>query len=449
MVVKKEIINKKGGTQASVIIKYTHRGPIVSGYRKIEDAALSMRWSGYDASDELRTVCLLNRASGWDDFRSAIKTFRSVSQNFAYADVDGNIGLNTGGGIPVRKGNGAFIRNGETEESDWKGYVPFEQLPSSFNPEKGYVSSANNKTADERYPYYISSAFALPYRINRIREMLDEKEIFNMEDFKRMITDQHSNFAALMTPFILKMNDRKDNLTLAETAALNTLAGWDYDMSPDLVAPSVFEFFRICFIKNILSDELQELYDNYISVSNDYNVITDYYIYRILKTGPDEWIDDVNTPEKETLDDIIMKSFKDGIASITAKFGEDQSGWKWGNIHKIIIEHPLGSAVPLLDKVFGFNSDEYSVGGSDHTVSPYSFEPGFIVNHGASERHIFNTANWDESLTVIPTGASGIPASEFYLSQTKAYINKEFYKDAFSEEAVKAAAKYTLKLKPS
>ncbi|MCX6300837.1 MAG: penicillin acylase family protein [Bacteroidia bacterium] len=448
MVVKKEIINKKGGTQDSVIIKYTHRGPIVSGYRKIEDAALSMRWSGYDASDELRTVCLLNRASGWDDFRSAIKTFRSVSQNFAYADVDGNIGLNTGGGIPVRKGNGAFIRNGETEESDWKGYVPFEQLPSSFNPEKGYVSSANNKTVDENYPYYISSAFALPYRINRIREMLNEKEIFNMEDFKRMITDQHSNFAALMTPFILKMNDRKENLTLAETTALNTLAGWDYDMSADLVAPSVFEFFRICFIRNILFDELQELYNNYISLSSDYNVITDYYIYKILKTGPDEWVDDINTPEKETLDDIILKSFKDCVSSITAQYGEDQSAWKWGDIHKIVITHPLGSAVPLLDKVFGFNSDEYSVGGSDHTVSPYSFEPGFIVNHGASERHIFNTADWDESLTVIPTGASGIPASEFYMSQTKAYINKEFYKDAFSEEAVKTAAKYTLKLMP-
>ncbi len=448
MVVKKEIINIKGGLKDSVIIKYTHRGPIISGYRKVDDAALSMRWSGYDASDEMRTVCLLNRASGWEDFRSAIKTFRSVSQNFAYADVDGNIGLNTGGGIPIRKGNGALIRNGETEESDWKGYVPFEQLPSSFNPETGYVSSANNKTLTEGFPYYISSAFALPYRINRIRQMLDEKEIFSMEDFKRMITDQHSDFAALLTPLILRVNDRKDNLTSAEKDALNTLSGWDYDMNADLVAPSVFEFFRISFIRNILSDELQELFNNYISVSSDYDVITDYYLYRILKTGPDGWIDNIDTPEIETLDDIIMTSFKDAIASITAQFGEDQSIWKWGNIHKITIKHPLGSAVPLLDKVFGFNSDEYPVGGSNHTVSPYSYQPGFVVDHGASERHIFNTANWDESLTVIPTGASGIPANEFYLSQTKAYVNREFYKDAFSDEAVKAAAKYVMKFKP-
>ncbi len=449
MVVKKEIINIKGGKKDSVLIRYTHRGPIISGYRNIQDASLSMRWSGYDYSDELRTVCLLNKASNWEDFRSAISTFRSVSQNIIYADVDGNIGLNTGGGIPIRKGNGAFIRNGETEESDWKGYVPFEQLPYSYNPGKGYVSSANNKTVIEGYPYYISSAFALPYRINRVRQMLDEKEVFTINDFKRMITDQHSDYAALLTPFILKLNDKRSELSSIEASALDTLKSWDYDMNADRVAPSIFEFFRISFIKNLLADELQDLFDQYLAVSNDkeYDVIKDYYIYRILKTGPDNWVDDINTQKKETLDDIILKSFKDCVASITALYGEDQFKWKWGDIHKIRIDHPMGS-VQILDKVFHLNSDIYRVGGSDHTVSPYSFRPGFITFHGASERHIFNTANWDESLTVIPTGESGIPASEFYLSQTKTYVEKGFYKDAFSDEAVKKAAKYILKLVP-
>jgi len=449
LLVKKEIIKTKGGGKDSIIIRYTHRGPVISGYRNVEDAALSMRWSGYDTSDELRTCYLLNRASGWDDFRSAITTFRSCSQNIIYADVDGNIGLNTGGGIPVRKGHGAFIRNGDTEESDWKGFVPFDQLPYSFNPETGYVSSANNKTVSDRYPYYISCNFALPYRINRIRQMLEEKDIFTLDDFRRMVNDQHSDYAALMTPFILRLNDIKETFTRPEKEALKMLSAWDYDMDTDLAAPSLFEFFRISFGRNLLFDELKELYDRYISVGRNYNVITDNYIFRILKTGPDGWVDNIDTEEKETLDDIILKSFRDCIASVTAQFGEDPEDWKWGNIHRITIRHPLGSASPVLDKVFGFNSDEYPVGGSDHTVSPYSFDPGFIIDHGASERHIFNTADWDESYTVIPTGASGIPASEFYLSQTKTYIEGEFYKDAFSDGAVKAAAKYTLRLKPS
>jgi penicillin amidase len=441
MTVKKEIIKIKGGKQDSIIISYTHRGPIISGYRDIKDASLSMRWSGYDYSDELRTVCLLNRATGWDDFRSAIKTFIAASQNFVYADVEGNIGLNTGGGIAIRKGSGTAIRNGETDEYDWKGYVPFEQLPTSYNPEKGYVSSANNKTVTEGYPYYISADFELPYRINRIRQMLDEKQVYSIEDFKRMILDQHSDYAALLTPYILKLENRKNELTSSEAGALNTLAGWDYDMNAGLVSPSVFEFFRISFINNLLADELGDLYSNF------YQKTGDYYIYRILKNGPDDWVDNINTPQKETLDDIVLKSFKDCISSISKQYGDDQTKWKWGSIHKITIEHPLGS-VKILDRIFGLNSDEFGIGGSNHTVSPYSYGEGFKVNHGASERHIFNTANWDESYTIIPTGESGIPSSEFYLSQTKAYLEGKFYKDAFSENAVKAAAKYTLNLKP-
>ncbi len=106
----------------------------------------------------------------------------------------------------------------------------------------------------------------------------------------------------------------------------------------------------------------------------------------------------------------------------------------------------MGS-IKVLDRIFGFNSPEYKVGGSNHTVSPYSYGAGFKVNHGASERHIFNTADWDSSFTILPTGESGIVSSEFYLSQMKNYIEGKFYRDAFSEGAVKAAARYKLLLK--
>ena len=441
MVVKDEVIKIKGGEAESYRLRFTHRGPVVSGFRNVTDATLSMRWSGYDSSDEIRSVYLLDRAGNWNDFREALKYFRSVSQNFAYADVEGNIGINTGGGVAVRKGNGVMVRNGETDEFDWKGFVPFEQLPSSFNPETGYVSSANNKTVDDSYPYYIGTNFAMPYRINRIRQMLSEREVFTIDDFKRMITDQHSDYAALLTPHILKLKERQGALSGEEKKALAYFEGWDYDMNADLVAPSVFEFFRISFAKNLLSDELGDLYDQLHGVTRE------YYIFRILTSGPDEWVDNSQTPGKESLEDVILKSFKDCVKELTDQFGPDQTAWAWGNIHKIRIDHPMGT-VKLLAKVFGLNSETYPVGGSNHTVSPYSFKPGFVINHGASERHVFNTANWDESYTVIPTGASGIPASEFYLSQTGTYVNKGFYKDAFSQDAVKAAAKYVLKLKP-
>jgi penicillin amidase len=441
MMIKKEIIGLKGGKKDTLVLKFTHRGPLISAFRDVNDLALSMRWSGYDNSDEIRSVALLNRASGWDDFRSAISTFRSISQNFVYADKEGNIGLNTGGGIPLRKGPGTMIRDGRTDEYDWKGFVPFNQLPFSFNPKGGSVSSANNKTVDDEYPYYISSNFVLPYRIIRIRQMLNEKQILGPDDFKRMILDQHSAYAALLTPFILRLDSRKNELTPQGARMLDTLRNWDYNMSADNTASSVFEFFRRSFAKNLLGDELGDLYNQVFGVARD------YYIYRILKTGPDEFVDDITTPEKETIDDIILESYNDCLSALSKNYGDDPAGWKWGNIHKFTLEHPLGS-VKILERLFRFNSPTYSVGGSDHTVSPYSYGPRFRVNHGASERHIFNTADWDESFTIIPTGESGVLSSEFYLSQMKDYIDGKFYRDAFSEEAVKKAAKYQLRLLP-
>ncbi|MBK9389673.1 MAG: penicillin acylase family protein [Bacteroidetes bacterium] len=441
MEVRTEIIKIKGGEADTLSLSFTHRGPIVSGFRGIEDAVLSMRWSGNDMSDELKGVYLLNRATCWEDFRTALNSFKSVSQNFAYADVDGNIGINTGGGIPVRKGYGSIIRNGETDEFDWKGYVPFYQLPTSYNPESGYVSSANNKTVSDEYPYYISFRFYPPFRISRIREMLEEKQKFGLDDFKRMITDQHSAYAKLLTPHILGLKSRQSSMPQAEADALTLLEKWDYDMKADLAAPAIFEFFRRSFSQNLLGDELGDLFSQLPGAIND------YYIYKILQPGgEDEWIDNVNTAEKETLNDIISKSFTDCIVAISDSCGLDNSNWTWGSMHTITMAHPM-SKVKILDKIFGLNSPVYGVGGSNHTVCPYTYKNGFISEDGASERHIFNTADWDESYTVIPTGVSGVPGSEFYLSQTDTYINGRFYKDAFSEKAVKAAAKYTLILK--
>ena len=442
MKVKKELIRIKGGSDTAMIIRFTHRGPIISEFENVKDAKLSMRWSGYDESNEIKAVYLLNKASNFDEFRNAISHFRSISQNFVYADIEGNIGLNTGGGIPLRKGPGTIIRDGQSGEWDWKGYVPFAQLPFVYNPPEGHVSSANNKTVED-YPVYISSEFALPYRINRIRQMLNEKEVMTIEDFKRMITDQHSDYAARLTPEILKVVAlRMDSLNETERKAFASLQKWDYDMNKDLVAPSVFEFFRFNFPENILADELGELYETMGGTCRD------YYIYRIMTEGPDEWIDNIKTDKKETLDDIIFKSFRDCVAEISSKYGTDTAKWKWGDIHRIKLSHPLGS-VKLLDFLFGLNSKEYRVGGSNHTISPYTYRKGFEVYHGASERHIFNTSNWDESFTVVPTGVSGIPASEFYLSQTDAYINCRFYMDHFSEPAVKASAKYKAIFKPA
>lgn len=460
---KIEIVKVKKGNHDTVNIRFTHRGPLISGIidldtvysgikwlgfnylrglKDLEGITLGMKWNGYDKSDEVRSVYLLNRAAGWDDFREGLRTFRSISQNFAYADTDGNIGMNAGGGIPVREGDGIMIRDGTTDQYDWKGYVPFEQMPSILNPESGTVSSANNRTVSNDYPYYISHSFDLPYRINRIGQMLSEKTIFGVQDFKTMLTDQHSDYARLVVPYILRLTERQESLTALESEALNAIKDWDYDMDPALSAPTVFEFFRKSFIRNLLADELGDLYDQL------WDICGEYYIYRILTKGPDGWVDNVTTGKKETLDDIVMLSFREAVGSLKKELGSDPSRWQWGKIHTITFMHPLGS-VRILESLFKFNSAEYPIGGSDHTVCPYfTYKPDFKVVNGASMRYIYNTADWDESYSVIPGGASGVPGSEYYLSQAKKYLDGGFYKDHFSDEAVRAAAIHTIVFKP-
>ncbi|MBN1388969.1 MAG: penicillin acylase family protein [Bacteroidales bacterium] len=438
----KETIKIKNEDDRELEIKYTHHGPIISGFRDIEDADLSMRWSGNDMSNELEAVYLLNRAGSWEDFNEALSFFNSISQNFIYADINGNIGLQSGGGIPVREGYGAFIQPGDSSKYDWKGYVPHEQLPYSYNPVSGSVSSANNKTVyPEKYPYYIGTYFYMPYRINRIREMLAEKEIFDIDDFKRMITDRHSDYARQLCELLLPVLQQTDDMSDLEREVYNNLSVWDYNMSADLFIPTFIEYYRNILADLLLEDDMEELYENFE------DSVRDYYLMKIISGQHVLFIDDVNTDVKENLEDILLNAYNKTIEKLKDEYSVDTSKWIWGDIHKFTAIHPVGN-VGIMDFLFGFNEGPYRVGGSNHTVSAYSYGPDFVINHGASQRHVYNTADWDESYTVIPTGTSGVPSSEFYCSQTETYCNDGFYKDHFSDDAVRDAAKYILTLKP-
>jgi len=439
MRIVKEEIPVKGADEAAVRInRYTHRGPVVSEFKNVEDKVISIRWQGNAMSDELRSCYLLNHAENWEDFRDAVSTFTSASQNIVYADRHGNIGLQTSAGVPIRHSGGILVYPGDTSLYDWQGIIPFEELPYSYNPEGGYVSSANNKTVDENYPYYIGSWFTLPWRIGRIREMLEEKELFGTEDFKRMLRDQHSHKAMKMTPLYLAALGNYKNGEQAGgdyQEAYSVLEEWDYDMHVNSSAALIFEIMWMELHRAMFEDELGEDYSLLA-----YNSIAANHIERTRVSGQSLWCDNVNTPDiRESFYDNIRTAFVQSIDTLSSMYGTDVSAWEWGKLHKIALMHPLG-IVPIVEKLFKVNRGPYPIGGSSHTVCPYSYPKGssFIANHGASERHIFHTADWDRSLTVIPTGTSGIPASPHYLDQTELYVNDQFHRDHFSREAVES-----------
>jgi penicillin amidase len=444
MEVRGEVIKIKGGASVEKVIRFTHRGPVISEFKGVKDRAISMRWIGNDFSNEFRSVYLLNRARNWEEFREAVRTFIAVSQNIAYADTAGNIGMQVCAGVPIRKGDGITVAPGDTGEYDWKGIVPFDELPYSFNPANGYVSSANNKSVNDDYPYYISRWFAVPDRIERIREMLEQKEKLSMDDFKQMHADVKSKHVRRCLGDIAAVLKQSGDLSGDEKEALDILSGWDGVMAKENPGAIIFENLFLVMVKNLVRDELgDDLYRKYLGKKT---LVRDLF-FNTWKNKDSQWCDNVETEAKETFDDWIRISFKETVGLLKSREGGKPSDWRWGRRHKLLLMHPIGR-VKVLNFVFNFNRGPFPIGGSFHTVCPYSYSlrNPFVSDYGASQRHIYDTSDWDESFSIIPTGTSGIPSSPHYCDQTKLYIENKYHRDFFSKTSVINHAVYAMKI---
>ncbi|RIH64035.1 penicillin acylase family protein [Mariniphaga sediminis] len=447
LLIREETIQTKEEEAIKETLKFTHRGPLVNRFKNETETALSIRWLGNEYSDELRSVFLLNRANNWGDFRHAVKTFSSVSQNIVYADAAGNIGLQTCAGVPLRKGSGIEIYPGDTSLYDWTGFVPFEELPFEFNPERGYVSSANNKTVPEDYPYHIGTWFAIPDRIDRIRDMLEEIPQHGVADFKRIQGDIQSKKAEKWTPVFLEALETKTSWDTTRQAAFQKLKDWNLVLSRESQAASIFEILFRKVAENLVKDDLpQDLFHSFMGERS----LVENLMVHVLSAKKSHWIDDKNTPDPETWNDIVIRAFQETTEDLKQQSGPNVEDWQWGKIHTFTVSHPLG-VVSALDKALNLNRGPFEMPGSFHTVCPYSYSYNnlYKVTNGASHRHIFDLANWDASETIIPTGTSGIPASDFYLDQTNRYLNNLYHDDLFSREKVEEKKLFQMKLLPA
>ena len=272
--------------------------------------------------------------------------------------------------------------------------------------------------------------------------MLAEKDKFDTDDFKRMLGDQVSSFAGEFTPVYLNAISEMNDGIYGE--ANQILKEWDYNMGVESSAALIFDFMYLELIDALFHDELGDKDIKYM-----YGSISRNLIHKIKETGVSPWCDNVNTDGTiESFGDNIRTAFTSTIDSLATMYGENPADWKWGDLHKVSLIHPMGS-VAIVNKLFKTNRGPIAIGGSYHTVCPYSYtlNSSFVADWGASERHIFNTADWDASLTVIPTGTSGVPASEHYLDQTDLYVNSKFHADHFSRESVEKNALYKTTIK--
>ncbi len=436
----------KGGDTVTKKLLFTHRGPVVSGLKGINDKVMSINWGGYDSlSNELMGVIMLNFAKNWNDYLAAVKHFRSVAQNIIYADVKGNIGIHVGAGIPIRKGPAYLPFNGDTTLHDWKGWVPFDQLPYEFNPKRHFVASANNKSAND-YPYYITQYYAPGYRYGRIVQMLESKDKLSAKDFMKMHTDWKSMLVEKSLPIINRyLASMQFNSSVANKAR-DILAKWDGVMSADGIAPMLFEEFYHQYLLAAMEDELG--YNLAFKITSN-KLLSGNLFLRLLKGQANAWIDNVKTPDIENQQWLIKTAFERTLDTLKKDMGADINKWQYSRRHYLVLQHPLGK-VKILNLLFKLNRGPFYVGGSWHTVSPYAYHYGKImkVYHGASQRHIFIPGAWDKGYMIIPTGNSGLPGNEFYCNETEDYIKGIYRPDAFSDSAVQAVAKYRREFLP-
>ncbi|MBI4427772.1 MAG: penicillin acylase family protein [Ignavibacteriales bacterium] len=413
----------KDGLPVILSVYSTHRGPIVN---RIEPAAqlseflLSMRWVGHELSNEAKTFLLINRARTWNEFKEGLRHFGTPTQNFVYADADGNIGYYTGGRLPLRKTKGQTLPfPGWTDDYEWQGFVPFEQMPNSFNPPEGFIATANNMIVEDSYPYHLSTHWEPSWRIVRIVELLKSQEKFSPEDFQRFQLDYVSPQARELVPVVLRAYEGREISDNRVQTTLNYFRNWNFEMRAEDVSTTLFQAFFLKVIKNTFQDEmggqLLSLYDTLASVPM--TVIT-----ALLKKDSSEWFDNVETPEREMKNDIVRMSLEQAIDELESRLGGEVKEWQWGKLHKVEFVHVFG-ANSVLRRIF--NVGPFPVGGSHSTVNKGDYRLGapFANTVGPSMRQIYDLGDVNNTRAVTPPGQSGQVFHTNYSDQIPLWLN--------------------------
>jgi penicillin amidase len=446
--IREEIIEVKDGEAVTLQVLTTHHGPIINDVvgDLAEAQPLALRWTSLEGVRLFQSVLRLNLAANWDEFRQALRLWDGPSQNFVYADLEGNIGYQAPGLIPVRAPGhqGTVPVPGWTGEYEWQGYVPFDEMPSSLNPPTGFVASANNKVTSDDYAYYLAFEWAAPYRSQRITDLLAANDRASPEDMSRIQADTYSLPAEALRPILLAVEPQDD----LEAQALALVETWDLRLEKDSAGASIYNTWYWFLVQNTLRDDLDnDLLESYLGSGNTHVPM----MASLAQDGSNPWFDDVTTPESESLNDMAGQSLTDAVTWLQAGYGDDPAGWAWGRLHtKTFIHQPLGqSGLRLLENLF--NGGPIPARGDGFTVDAagYSFVQPFAMGAGVSQRLVVDVADLDAARSIHTTGQSGHLFHPHRQDMIPLWQNVEYHNLPFSREVVEAGAEAILLLKPA
>ena len=395
---REEIIHVRFGDDITLVRRATATGPVLDpehfDYPVPEGFDFfSLQWM-LDEPDDTTAGVGMNIAHGenWDDFVDAIRSFVAPQQNMVFADIEGEIGFYAPSRIPVRDENGA-----------WVSTIPFEELPHTRNPERGFIATANNKIVPDDYPHFITSEW---YGVSRIRRIYDGIETTPRHDLDSMQALQLDTVSDMAVRILPVLNTARPQTSHGQSA-LNLLSIWDGDMVVDRPEPLIYAAWMRELGRDVYADELGDQFDRWYGDRRLF--MTD------VLTGPlDHWCDDVSTEVVEDCAALLGPSLDSAIATLRTDYGTDMSSWRWGDIHFARHAHSPFSDFPILDRIFTI---ETPVPGDGSTVNVGHYRwstPGYSVFHGVSYRSLYDMSDLDNSRYMITTGQSGNVMSRHY-----------------------------------
>jgi penicillin amidase len=408
---RSEIIAVKDAKPVTLTVRESRHGPVISDlvpdFAKTAGRGAVLALSATYLEPEDRTTeafYRLNRAENWRDFGDALENFQAPQANFFFADTKGDIGFMSPGLVPVRnRGFGWVPSPGWNGETDWTGYLSFDQIPVALNPSSGRIVNANNKITPKDYPHFISFDWAPAFRARRILKRLDDSRQ-SVHGTGKIQQDLVSEMAGRLLPLMLDV-EPADELG-REAVAL--LGKWNHKMSRNRSEPLIFSAWLMELNEALYADELGDLFRDYLAHRP--------LFVAFALTGRQVWCDNVNTGKTEDCHSLLRFSLKRAVDKLKASFGGDIRAWRWGDVHRARFVHRALTGVPWLGR---FVDLEISTDGGNYTVNRgashinHSERP-FAHIHGSGYRAIYDLEDLRRSRFIISTGQSGNPFSSHY-----------------------------------
>lgn len=365
----------------------------------------AVRWKAHDISNELKIFNMLNRANNYADYSAAVTYLQTPGQNCVFATKNGDIALRTQGSWPAKwKGQGDFVMPGFDSSFLWQGMIPQNEVPYQYNPERGFVSSANQKPVDDvTYPYYLGRNYP-EYRGIIINKRLNEMTGITAQDMMNLQTDNYDAGAAMAMPFIVA-NMQEASLSVAAKKYFDILKNWNFRNDVGTAGATVFEQFWNNFDAVVYDDEYKTAPK--VIMRPFFSTLLE----EILKDTAYKFLDDVTTAKKETLADAITTAFN--RAAVELQKIDAAGNLNWDKKKATRIDH--------LAKIAPFARTNLPIGGGVRNINATK------VTHGPSWRMVISLTAETEAYGVYPGGQSGNPGSKYYDSFVDEWAAGKYY----------------------